>query len=327
MADVLRRLLDSGKLSDEKCHLILRGLGNLVDELYLPKNDEEEEDDDELYLSKNEEEDEDEEEEEEDINDFVQFILSENKKEEEEEKVEGWTSEEEEEFDEEYCRQVNDSLGFDIDGNVRIPRCGIRPFFLGDRKPRSHIALYGRLGVHCFNIEQTLVNRPLPRNGENLRICTEFCRIKPQTPSEETISLLDEQAIDKFYRGSMPKFVSKPGPDDDKLRFYEVQEQDICEYDWLRLYTEFALFSFYSYNEDGFESCLPVEEIKKILVETCETHSDPRLKLKSSNAIFHITFSAKSRNYKSVVRRTMDGISGHIVLEINSCRVDQPSSA
>ncbi|XP_023638891.1 UPF0725 protein At3g44770 [Capsella rubella] len=314
MADVLRRLLDSGKLSDEKCHLILRGL------------------------------------------------------EEEEEKVEGWTSEEEEEFDEEYCRQVNDSLGFDIDGNVRIPRCGIRPFFLGDRKPRSHIALYGRLGVHCFNIEQgrklqyvhipkfniecyslsrpyyitvevndlnddsphtfqTLVNRPLPRNGENLRICTEFCRIKPQTPSEETISLLDEQAIDKFYRGSMPKFVSKPGPDDDKLRFYEVQEQDICEYDWLRLYTEFALFSFYSYNEDGFESCLPVEEIKKILVETCETHSDPRLKLKSSNAIFHITFSAKSRNYKSVVRRTMDGISGHIVLEINSCRVDQPSSA
>ncbi|XP_023638345.1 UPF0725 protein At3g44770 [Capsella rubella] len=319
MADVLRRLLDSGKLSDEKCHSILLGLGNLVDELYLPKNEEE---------------------------------------------VEGWTSEEEEELDEEYYRQVNESLGFDIDGNVCIPSYGISPVFLGDRKPCSEIALCGRLGVHCFNIEQgrklqymgipkyniqyslamsyyitvevkdladnsphtfqTLVT--VSRYRDQLRVYTEFCRIKPETPGEGCVSLLDDRAIDKFYKGSMPDFLSKAGTGDDKLRFYEVQEQDICEYDWLRLYTEFALFSFWRYNVDGFDSCLPVE-IKKIVVETCETHREPRLKLKSSNAIFHINFSAKSCDYKSVVRRTMDGISGHIILEISSCRVDQPSSA
>ncbi|XP_010503125.1 PREDICTED: UPF0725 protein At3g44770-like [Camelina sativa] len=385
MADVLRQLLDSGKLSDEECHLILRGLGKQIDELNLSKKKQDEEEEAfELNLSKNEQdeevvEEEDEEEEEEDFE--VHFIkheegfdvyFSKKKEEEEEEKVDGWTSEEEEAPDEEYCRQVDESLGFDIDGNVRIPASGLSPVFLGDdRKPRSEVSLYGRLGVHCFNFEQgrklqyvripkyniqlpyamsyhitvevkdladdddsphtfqTLATRFFSKYGEDLRVSTVFCRIKPDTPvAEEHISLLDNHAVDKFYKGCMPNFVSEAGADDDddKLRFYEVQEQDICDNDWLCLYTEFALFCFWRYNEDGFESCLPVE-IKKIVVETCETHTEPRLKLKSSNAIFHINFSAKSRHYKSVVRRTMDGISGHMVLEVNSWVNDQPSSA
>ncbi|KAL9293816.1 putative protein MS5 [Arabidopsis thaliana] len=241
--------------------------------------------------------------------------------------------------------------GFDIDGKVCIPACGISPVFLGAKKnPRSEVSLYGRLGVHCFNIDkerklqymripkynvqypkamsfhitvevndladnsphtlQTLVTRSFSRNGEDLRVSTGICRIKPQTPEGE-ICLVDEEAIDKFYRGVMPNFVSKLGADDDKLRFYEVQEQDICANDWLRLYTEFALFSYWRYNEDGFESCLPVE-IKKIIVETCDTHREPRMKLKSSNAIFHINFNAKNCDYKSVLRRTTDGKPGHI---------------
>ncbi|KAG7559682.1 Protein MS5 [Arabidopsis thaliana x Arabidopsis arenosa] len=284
-------MLDSGKLSDETCHSILCGLGKHVDALHLSKTEEE---------------------------------------------VDGWTSEEDEQLDEEYCRQVTESLGFDIDGNVRIPACGISPVFLGaNENPRSEIALYGQLGVHCFNIDKERklkymripkynIQFPKAMNGEHLRVSTGICRIKPETP-EGDICLVDEEAIDKFYRGVMPNFVSKEGAVNDKLRFYEVQEQDICANDWLRLYTEFALFSFWRYNEDGFESCLPVE-IKKIIVETCENHREPRLKLKSSNAIFHINFSAKSCDYKSVVRRTTDGKPGHIVLEINTWKNDQPSS-
>lgn len=69
--------------------------------------------------------------------------------------------------------------------------------------------------------------------------------------------------------------------------------------------------------QEGYKSCLPVE-IKKIIVETCEAHREPRLKLKSSNAIFHINFSADNYDYNSVVRRTMDGISGQMGLEISS---------
>ncbi|KAG7627360.1 Protein MS5, partial [Arabidopsis thaliana x Arabidopsis arenosa] len=232
--------------------------------------------------------------------------------------------------------------GFDIDGKVCIPACGISPVFLGANKnPRSQVALYGRLGVHCFNIDkerklqymripkynvqypkamsfhitvevndladnsaqtlQTLVTRSFSRNGEDLRVSTGICRIKPKTPEGE-ICLVDEEAIDKFYRGVMPNFVSKLGADDDKLRFYEVQEQDICANEWLRLYTEFALFSYWRYNEDGFESCLPVE-IKKIIVETCDTHREPRMKLKliPSDADF-IKFTIK---YDMILVATM----------------------
>lgn len=67
-------------------------------------------------------------------------------------------------------------------------------------------------------------------------------------------------------------------------------------------------------------------EINKIVVETSETHTEPCLKLKSSNAIFHISFSAMRRDYRSVVRRTTDGITGHMILDVKYC-VDQPSSA
>ncbi|CAL9247701.1 unnamed protein product [Arabidopsis halleri] len=320
MADVLRKLLDSGKLSDEKCRLILRGLRKQVDELNLSKN----------------------------------------------EAIDEWSSDEEEEIDPEYLRQVKESLGFDIDMNLRIPSYGIAPHEIGDDcEPPHNVALYGRLGVHCFNFEkgrnlrfiripkynsqihqtesysitvevedladcsphifQTLVTRLFPKNGEGLRVFTGICRLKPATPGKgDAYAILDEEVIDGFYRGDMPDFVSEAIADDE-LRFYEVQEQDICENDWLRLYTEFALFSFWWFNEDGYEWSLPVE-INKIVVETSETHREPCLKLKSSNAIFHINFSAKGRDYRSVVRRSTDGKTGHILLEVKSW-ADQPTPA
>ncbi|KAF2590037.1 hypothetical protein F2Q70_00038228 [Brassica cretica] len=131
-------------------------------------------------------------------------------------------------------------------------------------------------------------------------------------------------AIDELYKGRKPNLLSEAKPDD-RLRFDEVQEQDIRENDWLRLYTDFALYCHWQYNEVAFKSCLPAE-INKILVETFETHRDPSLKVKSSNAIFHINFTAKSCDYISVVRRITDGRTGHIILEISTW-TNPPSSA
>ncbi|CAF2106356.1 BnaC08g04280D [Brassica napus] len=244
MVDALRKLLDSGKLLEEDCHSILRGLGN---------------------------------------------------------------------------------KGFDIDVHVRIPERGIHPHELGKRQPPCDIALYGRLGVHCFNFEKSSVTDSFSQNGEHLRVFTQICRLKPEKPGEGegAFSLLDDEAVDKLYKGRMPNFLSEANPDD-RLRFYEVQEQDICENDWLRLYTDFALYCYWQYNEDAFKFCLP-SEINKILVETFETHTDPSLKLKSSNAIFHINFTAKSRDYISVVRRTTDGKTGHMILQISTW-TNPPSS-
>ncbi|CAN6898350.1 unnamed protein product [Brassica oleracea] len=279
MVDALRKLLDSGKLSEEDCHSILRGLGN---------------------------------------------------------------------------------KGFDIDVHVRIPERGIHPHELGKRQPPCDIALYGRLGVHCFNFEKgrklqfmripkynirpsiwtsyyitvevkDLVSSHSPELSHRLffperRAFTSFhsnLQTKPEKPGEGAFSLLDDEAVDELYKGRMPNYLSEANPDD-RLRFYEVQEQDICENDWLRLYTDFALYCYWQYNEDAFKSCLP-SEINKILVETFETHTDPSLKLKSSNAIFHINFTAKSRDYISVVRRTTDGKTEHMILQISTW-TNPPSS-
>ncbi|KAL0853785.1 hypothetical protein Bca101_058937 [Brassica carinata] len=159
-------------------------------------------------------------------------------------------------------------------------------------------------------------------NGEHLRVLTEICRLKPEKPGEEgDLAQINEEAVDELYKSRMPNLLSEAKPDD-RLRFYE--EQDICQNDWLRLYTDFALYCYWRYNEDAFKSCLPAE-INKILVETFETHTDPSLKLKSSNAIFHINFTAKSCDYISVVRRTKDGRTGHIILEISTW-TNPPSS-
>jgi hypothetical protein len=43
------------------------------------------------------------------------------------------------------------------------------------------------------------------------------------------------------------------------------------------------------------------------------------------NAVFHISFKANSCDYKSVVRRTTDGISGHMFLEVENFSPQVPS--
>ncbi|CAH8337208.1 unnamed protein product [Eruca vesicaria subsp. sativa] len=154
---------------------------------------------------------------------------------------------------------------------------------------------------------QSSVAKSYTMNGEHLRVYTAICRLKPEKPGEEgDMAHLREEAVDEHYKGSYAQLF--------------VQEQDICENDWLRLYTDFALYCYWQYHEDTFKSCLPAE-ITKVLVETFETHTDPSLKLKSSNVIFHINFTAKSCDYISVVRRTRDGHSGHIILQISTWTV------
>lgn len=134
---------------------------------------------------------------------------------------------------------------------------------------------------------------------------------------EPGFNIFHVDMVEKFYQGCMPTFLSEPPEEaDDALRFYEVQDKDIDKNDWLLLYTEFALFQVC---ESGSHSFRPEErKLKKILVETLETHTEPSLKLKSMNAIFHISFRANSCDYTSVVRRTTDWISGHMFLEVDS---------
>ncbi|XP_010417161.1 PREDICTED: UPF0725 protein At3g44770-like isoform X2 [Camelina sativa] len=196
---------------------------------------------------------------------------------------------------------------------------------------------------------QTMVTRYFGDALESMmEVAIEGCRFKPTTTAyKPRFQHFMFNRVDAFYRGCMPTFLSGP-PEEaaDDQRFYEVQDEDIRKNDWLRLYTQFALFPVC---EAGSHAFPPKElELKKILVQTRVTTTqyddddddddddvddEPpspilnSIDAKSKNAIFHISFRANCRDYTSVVRRTVDGVSGHMQLEVNTTETDCFSSS
>ncbi|CAE5967966.1 unnamed protein product [Arabidopsis arenosa] len=335
MADTLKRMLESGKLTDEQCLSILRGIdldeemGGCTSEITpvdsrkrkkiaIQGTNEEEEVDNRKPL--------------------LQLLDMRKLPNEEKKRIFCQYEELGVEEDMDYIWQIANTQGFDFNPDVRIPRLkGYSPFYFGENEeqPPTEMVLYGRLGVHWFNFEQkrklefiripklntehpfsfsyfitvevkdddaaaadsltlqTLVRRP---SFPELKLLMERCRIKPAEISDHSFNCFYQS-----FRGCMPTFLSElpeEADDDDGVRFYEVQAKDIDNNDWLRLYTEFALFQVC---EAGSHSFLPEQiKMKKILVETPEPHTDPSLKLDSMNAIFHISFRANSCDYTSV---------------------------
>ncbi|CAE5967965.1 unnamed protein product [Arabidopsis arenosa] len=370
MADTLRRMLESGKLTDEQCLSFLRGLdfdkeakvvGGCTSEITPVHSREREK---KAIQGTNEEE------EAVDNRKSLRQLLDIRKLSGEDRYfIIRQLDEEGLVVDTRYLCQIADTQGFDFDPDVPIPRLkGISPFYFGENEeqPPAEMVLYGRLGVHWFNFEQkrklefiripklntehpfsfsyfitvevkdvdaaaadsltlqTLVRRPF---FPHMKLYMERCRIKPtKAERDPEFNIFHAYVVDEFYQGCMPTFLSElpeEADDDDGVRFYEVQAKDIDNNDWLRLYTEFALFQVC---EAGSHSFLPKEmKIKKILVETLETHTEPSLKLESLNAIFHISFRANSCDYTSVVRRTTDWIPGHMFLEVENFSREVPS--
>ncbi|CAE5967971.1 unnamed protein product [Arabidopsis arenosa] len=285
MADILRWMLESGKLTDEQCLSMLRGLD--FDKEAKVTNEEEEEVDNRKPL----------------------LQLLDMRKLPNEEKKRIFCQYEElgvEEEDMDYIRQIANTQGFDFNPDVRIPRLkGYSPFYFGgnEEQPPTEMVLYGRLGIHWFNFEQkrklefiripklntehpfsvsyfitvevkdvdaaaadsltlqTLVRRP---SFPELKLLMERCRIKPAEILDHSFKCFCLGLRPKFYRGCMPTFLSEPPEeadnDDDGLRFYEVQAKDIDNNDWLLLYTEFALFQVckagsHSFDGDEEDTC------------------------------------------------------------------------
>lgn len=78
------------------------------------------------------------------------------------------------------------------------------------------------------------------------------------------------EAIDDFYKGNLPKWISDDAlmPCSKQDQFYEVQESEIREHNWLNLYTEIALYSLWE-GDMRLGSCVPLQ-IMKVIVETRE---------------------------------------------------------
>uniref|UniRef100_M4D4A5 Uncharacterized protein n=1 Tax=Brassica campestris TaxID=3711 RepID=M4D4A5_BRACM len=159
------------------------------------------------------------------------------------------------------------------------------------------------------------------KNKERLRLITKQCRIKPQVPAAEkryrsrTLPMaMGPDAVDEFYTGKMPNWLQD---DDDaligvnKLQFHVVKDSELQDNEWLNLYAEIALSS----ERPDMETYLPLE-VKKVVVRTKED-VEPSMKLKSSNAIFYTIFKThRGHECKAIIRQTMDGIQGHMCLEV-----------
>ncbi|XP_010436352.1 PREDICTED: UPF0725 protein At4g28920-like [Camelina sativa] len=234
-----------------------------------------------------------------------------------------------------YLRQVQESDGFDI-GYFRNARTRINPVPMKDESGYTHdIELYARLGLHCYNLQKGTNLRflDIPKyNTEGTRFfsgyyitseahitTTLYALFKlptgPRATPIEHERRWEDEVIDDFYKGEMPKWLTKDelAATKDKGQYYELQESDLLENEWLHLYAEFALYL----NWRGFP----------VIVHTQESGEEsPQLKLKANNAIFYMSFKRnfdhQSGNYpveyQAIVRKTMDRKPGHIRLEVQS---------
>ncbi|CAA7027524.1 unnamed protein product [Microthlaspi erraticum] len=173
---------------------------------------------------------------------------------------------------------------------------------------------------------QAKVIRAGRENGEQLRIVSEGCRIKPQTPGtgDEIHAWKWPIGSDESYKGNLPKWYSddalKPFSDTHH-QFYQVQDSDIRENDWLNMYAEIALYSLHEGDTTLLHAWLPVE-ISKVVVQTYDGDGkSSKEKLKAGNAIFYIAFKnlhaprgCLLQDHRAIVRRVSDGVPGHVSL-------------
>ncbi|ESQ54280.1 hypothetical protein EUTSA_v10025678mg [Eutrema salsugineum] len=152
---------------------------------------------------------------------------------------------------------------------------------------------------------QTCVTRCSCMTFEDFRIETEVCRIKPETQDaeDEGDCQWNYEAIDDFYKGDL-----KWLPDDalvqskDKhQQYYEVQDSDIRENDWLSLYAEYAFFPLWENSLTKLKFGVPLE-ITNVVVQTHEA-MESKDKLKAGNAIFYISFRdrAQTEDHRAVI--------------------------
>ncbi|CAN6919318.1 unnamed protein product [Brassica oleracea] len=126
----------------------------------------------------------------------------------------------------------------------------------------------------------------------------------------------DDTAVDDFYKGAMPKWLSDEELARDNKKYYVVRIRS-CN-DWLHLFTEIAFFS----KTNNVLTAPPPLEIENVVVVTKEDTDEGHEKLKAQNSIYYVIYkyngesSEWARDHKAIIRKTMDGKPGHMYLEV-----------
>ncbi|XP_010489604.2 PREDICTED: UPF0725 protein At4g28920-like [Camelina sativa] len=227
----------------------------------------------------------------------------------------------------EYNRQFLQSDGFDVD-RFDLRYGGIYPYILRDAYDYPYdMGLLGRLGLHCFNLQKTCVCQDYSPKDASFMVQTEISRLKvpagPRTTFIGPQRRWKDDAVDDSYKGKMPTWLTDQDLASNKGHSYELQESDWQGIDWLHMYAEFAFYSKSSSYTTDLRPFLPLD-IKKIIVQTLENReASPHMIDKATNAIFYISFKGNGdptgtpMEYQAIVRRTMDGMPGHICLEFD----------
>ncbi|XP_010512880.1 PREDICTED: UPF0725 protein At4g29550-like [Camelina sativa] len=206
-------------------------------------------------------------------------------------------------------------------------RTNLEYFCLDDKEYPPLVKFYARDPTREFSIYEFSICEFFTRvvesakDGYSLSFITTQCTLLPEKEGFPICDHFDKLAVDAFFTGDMPNSLPEVTTTSDNLQFYELKESELEEEkEWLLLYLELSLrtnsFPFSSLGESSFD-------LKKVIVLT-RADVFSKKKTKSENAIFYITFTSCGpqdgipiiRN--AIIRRTMDGIPGHMSLEVKS---------
>ncbi|CAF2069124.1 unnamed protein product [Brassica oleracea var. botrytis] len=187
--------------------------------------------------------------------------------------------------------------------------------------------IYARLGLHFYNFRKG-TNFQFSRVDKfiNYGIFNYYITMEATDPADGTGEIIHRWEFDEeVYKNSLPDWYSDDALLPSSDQFYQVQDSDMLENDWLNLYAEVAMYALQENDSMSlFESWLPLE-IKKVVVQTFEEVKSKE-KLKAANAIFYFSFKNLNapthglcQDHRVIVRRSTDGLPGHICLDINSC--------
>ncbi|CAA7026575.1 unnamed protein product [Microthlaspi erraticum] len=125
---------------------------------------------------------------------------------------------------------------------------------------------------------------------------------------------------DGFYKGELPKWPSNNALKNRK-RFYVVNDSEIQDNDWIRLYLELAVCV--DSNGRATKADLAKLQITKVAIETIEEVDPPSERLKAKSANFYITYKGwfnrqieegGEMERKAIIRRVLNEEIGYFTL-------------
>ncbi|KAG7616680.1 putative protein MS5 [Arabidopsis thaliana] len=221
--------------------------------------------------------------------------------------------------------------------------------------PHPHIILFGRVGLHCYNLQNgtnlqflTVHNfdswitsilshfisleamdpvdnsicefethvRYAVENKHCLSAITTGGRIKPKIPEEEdTYFGWNKDLVDDFFKGGMPEWMPEDALTGRDKLQYYEMKDSKLEEEKGWLHLYAELALFSKLHAHALESTKPFE-MKKIVVRTKE-NVESKNKVKAENAIFYISFKTRcGQDCNCIIRKTTDGRPGHLSLEV-----------